>query len=248
MDALDNQLLTLGLAIPNDTHPSSPLGPESSAAVLSSHGPEPLPFDSHRDHVSVAQKLGLIDLESGAMVTGTSWYYLTNEAALLELALTNYAMSIAARYGFTPVTTPDVVKSDIASRCGFQPRDTSADPPVSQLYHIERSTSASGLILAGTAEIPLAGMFGNKIFPVGSLPSKVVGLGRAFRAEAGAHGVDTRGLYRVHQFTKLELFTVTEEGASEEMMQEMLRVQVAILDGLGFPFRRAHSLCTLQSL
>ncbi|TFY80311.1 hypothetical protein EWM64_g3706 [Hericium alpestre] len=190
-----------------------------------------------RDHVSVGRALDLIDLEAGALVTGSSWYYLRNEAALLEMALVNYALSIAISHGFTPVTTPDVVRSDIATRCGFQPRDQ-ADPPVAQMYHIAGTGgSQPELVLTGTAEIPLAGLFANKIIPAQSLPSKVVGLGRAFRAEAGARGADTRGLYRVHQFTKLELFAVCEPGQSEELMEGMKQLQIKIFEGLGFPFR-----------
>ncbi|KAJ7040388.1 hypothetical protein C8F04DRAFT_1178124 [Mycena alexandri] len=232
--SVEDHLLSLALAIPNDTHPSSPLGPESAAVTLHTHGPEPIPASPERDHVTIARKFGLLDLESAATVTGSSWYYLLNEAALLEMALTNYALSVAVRHGFTPVTTPDVVKSEIASRCGFNPRDNS-DPPVSQVYEIH--SKSSELILSATSEIPLAGMFANKIFPENTLPLKVVGVGRAFRAEAGARGRDTHGLYRVHQFTKVELFAVTRQGESEKMMEDMKVVQTAILDGLGLPFK-----------
>ena len=228
-------LLNLALAIPNDTHPESPLGPESAAVTLSIHGPECVPVNIDRDHVTICKKFGLLDLESGSTVTGSSWYYLLNEAALLEMALTNYAISIALKHGFTPVITPDVVRSDIANRCGFQPRDQTD----TQMYHVKSSeTSVSPeLVLCGTSEIPLAGMFANKVFPSTTLPLKVVGLGHSFRAEAGARGADTRGLYRVHQFTKVELFASTTRDGSEPMMKEMMRVQKTILDGLGLSFR-----------
>ena len=240
---LEDQLLTAALMIPNDSHPSSPLGPESAAVVLSTHGPLPLPASLSRDHLSVGQALKLVNFEAGATVTGSSWYYLLNEGALLEMALTNYALSIALKHGFSFVTTPDVVRSDIAQRCGFQPRDHKTDPPVSQMYHIANHAISSlhhhrpELVLSGTAEISLAGLFANKVIPDKSLPLKVVGLGKSYRAEAGARGVDTRGLYRVHQFTKLELFAVAEEERSEEVMEEMRKVQVKIYEGLGFPFR-----------
>lgn len=237
---VDDELFTLALAVPNDTHPLTPLGPESAAVILSTHGPEPIPASPLRDHVSVCRDLGLLDLEAGATVTGSSWYYLLHEAALLEMALTNYGLSIALQHGFTPVTTPDVVRSDVAHRCGFQPRDTNTDPPVSQMYHLSGDSSSHPhpeLVLSGTAEIPLAGMFANQILPLEDLPRKVVGLGRAFRAEAGARGAETRGLYRVHQFTKLELFAVSQAGQSEGLMDEMRRVQIEIFTGLGFPFR-----------
>ncbi|KAI0040802.1 seryl-tRNA synthetase, partial [Auriscalpium vulgare] len=242
LSGIEDKLLSLALAVPNDTHPLAPLGPESAALELSTHGPDPIPSSPSRDHVSIAHALDLLDLESGATTTGSSWYYLVNEAALLEMALTNYGLSVAIKHGFTPVTTPDVVRSDIAKRCGFHPRDHATDPPVAQMYHLSGSADPSSsshpeLVLAGTAEIPLAGMFANKVFEVKQLPRKVVGLGRAFRAEAGARGADTRGLYRVHQFTKLELFAVTEAHKSEELMEELREVQVEIFDGLGFPFR-----------
>lgn len=250
LERLEEQLYSLALALPNDTHPSSPIGPESAAVTISTHGPPQIPASSSRDHVSICQALGLLDLEAGATVTGSSWYYLVNEGALLEMALVNYALSIAIKNGFIPVTTPDVVRADIAGRCGFQPRDPHADPPVSQMYHIARHSHPAGseydgsgehhhpeLVLAGTAEIPLAGMFANKIFTSQEIPKKVVGLGRAFRAEAGARGADTRGLYRVHQFTKLELFVVCAEDQSESMMEEMRQLQTRIFEGLGLTFR-----------
>lgn len=243
LSELEDQLLAQALAIPNDTHPSSPLGPESAAVILSTHGPSPMPASPWRDHVSVGRALELIDFEAGATITGSSWYYLLNEGALLEIALTNYALSVAVKHGFSFVTTPDVVRLDIAQRCGFQPRDHNSDPPISQMYHVTNHAAPSlhhnqpEVVLSGTAEIPLAGLFANKILPPKSLPLKVVGLGKSFRAEAGARGTDTRGLYRVHQFTKLELFAVAEEEQSEDIMEEMRKVQVEIYEGLGFPFR-----------
>ncbi|KAH8099291.1 seryl-tRNA synthetase [Cristinia sonorae] len=235
LEEVEEELFRVALGVPNDTHPEVPIGPESAATVLSHYGPEPLPAFPHRDHVAVATALELVDFEAGAAVSGTSWYYLMNEGALLEMALTNYAMSIAIKHGFMPVTTPDVVRADIASRCGFQPRDEQLDSPVSQMYHINHYLPE--LVLAGTAEIPLAGMFANQILSEDKLPVKVVGLGRAFRAEAGARGTDTRGLYRVHQFTKLELFAVSSEAHSEAVMEDLKTIQLEIFNGLGLPFR-----------
>ena len=241
---IEDQLYDLASSVPNDTHPDVPIGPESAAVILSSHGPPPLTATPTRDHVAVGKALGLFDLEAGSQVTGSSWYYLTNEGAILEMALTNYALSIALKHGFSPVITPDVVKADIARRCGFQPRDHAA----SQSYHISTASPAPSpshsepptrahpdLVLTGTAEVPLAGLFANKV--ILSLPRKIVGYGRAFRAEAGARGADTRGLYRVHQFTKLELFVVSKEEESEALMEEMRKIQVEIFEGLGLSFR-----------
>ncbi len=243
---VEDRMFHLALAVPNDTHPDTPIGPESTAVTLSEYGPPPIPASPNRDHVSVGRTLKLLDLEAGATVTGSSWYYLSNEGALLEMALTNYALSIATKHGFTPVTTPDVVRADIAYRCGYQARDPQGETPASLMYLIANTTprdttagspSSPELVLAGTAEIPLAGMFANKIFLPQELPAKTVGLGRAFRAEAGARGTDTRGLYRVHQFTKLELFVVSTQDQSEAMMEELRSVQTEIYSGLGLTFR-----------
>lgn len=248
--SLEEELHALALAIPNDTHPAVPIGPESVAITLSTHGPELVPASPARDHVAICRALDLIDLEAGATVAGSSWYYLKNEGALLELALVNYALSTAMKHGFTPVTTPDVVRSDIARRCGFQPRDP-VDGSASQTYHLMHTADPGAaenhnhpeLVLAGTAEIPLAGMLANRILAASELPLKVVGLGHAFRAEAGARGADTRGLYRVHQFTKLELFALSEEEKSGEMMEEMRKLQTEIFEGLGLSFR-----CAVQTV
>ena len=232
---VEEKLLGLALHLPNDTHPEVPIGSESAAVVLSTHGPPPTSPTSDRDHVTIGRALGLFDFEAASVVTGSSWYYLLNEAALLENALTNYAISVALKHGFRFVMTPDVIRADVALRCGFQPRDYNSDHPASQAYQIAHSSPE--LVLSGTAEIPLAGMFANRIFVENTLPLKVVGLGRSFRAEAGSRGADTRGLYRVHQFSKVELFVVCEEDASAQFLEEIRRIQIAIFEGLNFPFR-----------
>ncbi|KAF8841956.1 seryl-tRNA synthetase [Paxillus ammoniavirescens] len=233
--AIEEALLGLALHLPNDTHPDVPIGPENAATILSTHGPPPIPPGTDRDHVTLGRALRLFDFEAGALVTGSSWYYLRGDAAFLENALTNYAISVALKHGFEFIMTPDVVRADIALRCGFQPRDHNSDNPVSQMYHI--AGSHPELVLSGTAEIPLGGMFANRIFVENTLPAKVVGLGRSFRAEAGARGADTRGLYRVHQFSKVELFVVCEEDASAHFLEEIRQVQTEIFEGLGIPFR-----------
>lgn len=241
MEDVESRLFMLALRVPNDTHPDVPVGPEPTAKILSQHGEAPIEADPQRDHVAVGTTLELLDLETASAVTGNSWYYLLNEGALLEMALTSYALSLAAKRGFKPVTTPDVVRSDIAYRCGFQPRD---QEDLSQMYHVSHehpssSTRHPELVLVGTAEIPLAGMFADKQFHEEDLPKRVAGLGRAFRAEAGARGVNTRGLYRVHQFTKLELFAVTTDEQSSAMMEEFKNLQTEIFEGLGLTFRCA---------
>ncbi|PVF97064.1 seryl-tRNA synthetase [Serendipita vermifera] len=236
-DATEGTLLELGLQIPNITHPNTPIGPEPLANVLSKHGPEPLQADIRRDHWTIAKQLDIIRFEEAATTTGSFWYFLRGGAALLEQALINYSLSTAIKHGYIPISTPDVVKADIASRCGFSPRDTVDvnGKKVNHLYHLEETSN--DLVLTGTAEIPLAGMFTHKTFLEKELPQRLVGVGHAFRSEAGSRGAMTRGLYRVHQFTKVEIFSLTEQNKSEAMMEEIRQLQIQIFEGLGFPFR-----------
>ncbi|KAF8124099.1 hypothetical protein EV363DRAFT_1178498, partial [Boletus edulis] len=130
--AVEEKLLGLALHLPNDTHPEAPIGPDDAAITLSTHGPPVTPPSPECDHVTIGCALGLFEFEAAAIVTGSSWYYLLKEAALLENALTNYVISIALKHGFQFfVMTPDVVREDVALRCGFQPRDYSSDHPAS---------------------------------------------------------------------------------------------------------------------
>jgi len=239
---LQTKLLELGLRIPNVTHKDVPIGPDTTAVTLSTHGPECMEPNRARDHWKICQELDLVNFDDAAVATGSFWYYLQGAAALLEQALVNYALSVAIKHGYAPVMTPDVVKADVANRCGFVPRerDESRGTFFHHLYHIEGS--APDLVLAGTAEIPLAGMFVKKTFLENQLPRRLVAVGHAFRSEAGARGADTRGLYRVHQFTKVELFAVTEEDQSDAMMEELRQIQIEIFEGLGFPFRYASNI------
>ncbi|KAL0240209.1 serine-tRNA ligase [Cryptococcus tetragattii IND107] len=238
LSTTESSLLDLALSLPNFSHPSTPIGPEENARTLETFGPTLIPSDPARDHVAFAQYFSLLDTSASAKTTGSSWPYLRGSLALLEQALISYTLSIATKHGFMPVIPPDVVKTDIAWRCGFQPRDQATNATASQTYHLEpTSNSAPSLCLAGTSEIPLAGMFADMIIPEEDLPQRVVGVGRAFRAEAGARGADTRGLYRVHQFTKVELFVVSSEEESESVMEEMRGVQKEIVQGLGLSVR-----------
>lgn len=231
----DTELYELASALPNFTHPDAPIGPEENAVEVDRFGPPPVEASELRDHVNIAAKFHWMDGEASAMATGASWPYLLGAFAQLEHAIVGYALSKAIAAGFTVVSPPDVIMSEIGARCGFQPRDGENGPR--QTYHIETGEDEPGLCLAGTAEIPLAAMFANKTLSAAGLPNKVVGVGRAFRAEAGARGADTRGLYRVHQFTKVELFGVTAENESEQVMEEMRALQKDIAQELGLSVR-----------
>lgn len=220
-------LLEQGLTIPNQTHPETPVGPESEARLVKIIG-EPRLNESLEDHVTIGTRLNLLDLEQAAIASGSSFYYLQGMGAFLELALVQYAMQKAAKRGFTSVLTPDIVRTSLAYGCGFQPKRGES----SQIYEISEDQC-----LAGTAEIPLAGKFAQRLLNEEELPQKLVGFGHAFRTEAGGRGITTKGLYRVHQFSKVELFTVTTPEQSEDMMKEMLALQEEIFTDLGLCFR-----------
>ncbi|GAA6014926.1 hypothetical protein JCM10207_002229 [Rhodosporidiobolus poonsookiae] len=237
--ALTKSIQDLALQLPNRSHPTVPVGSEENAIVVKTLGPALSsslpPTEPERDHLALSgpSSLAWTDFPSSSLTTGSSWPLLLNEAALLELALTNYAMSVALSHGFTPALTPDVVRSEVSERCGFRPRDGDAQ----QTYFLSDGEETSALCLAGTAEIPLVAMSAAKTFRAEDLPLKHVALGRAFRAEAGARGADSRGLYRVHQFSKVEMVVVCAEEESNVLLEELRVVQEEILSGLGLSMR-----------
>lgn len=230
LDALESESDSLIRVIPNRTHPAAPIGSDDNANTECGLGKTPIPaFDfAVRDHVQIAESLGLIDFESGANVAGAGFYFLKNEAVLLDLALQHYALSLLTKSGFTPMTTPDLAKTEILQGTGFSPRGNET-----QIYSIENSD----LNLVATAEITLGGILANKTVDAETLPLKLCGLSHCFRTEAGAAGKASRGLYRVHQFTKVEMFAFTLPEQSDAIHNEMLEMEKQIFDGLGIPYR-----------
>ncbi len=219
------------LTIPNMTHPDAPVGKEATDNKVIRRWGEPHKFDfAPKDHVALMEALDLVDFEAGASVAGQKFYYLKNEAALLELALVQYAMQTLVKEGYTPVITPDVARVEVLEGIGFLPRDP--DPEKRQIY----SLADTDLCLIATAEITLGGMHRDRIFDELDLPKKYVGLSHCFRTEAGAPGRDTRGLYRVHQFTKVEMFVFCTSDQSEDIHLELLRIEESIFQGLGLPY------------
>jgi seryl-tRNA synthetase len=219
------------LAIPNMTHPDAPVSSDPAGNKVIKTWGEPRKFDfPAKDHVALAEALDLVDFEAGASVTGQKFYFLKNEAALLELALTQYAMQTLVRHGYTPVITPDLARVEVLEGIGFIPRDP--NPETRQVYTV----ADSDLCLIATAEITLGGMHRDKVLDEKALPQKYVGLSHCFRTEAGAPGRDTRGLYRVHQFTKVEMFAFCLPEQSEAIHQELLAIEESIFQGLGLPY------------
>jgi seryl-tRNA synthetase len=219
------------LTIPNMTHPDAPVGTTAEDnKVIRQWGTPPKFAFPPRDHVALAEALHLVDFEAGASVAGQKFYYLKNEAVLLELALVQFAMRTLIREGYTPIITPDVARVDVLEGIGFIPRDP--DPEKRQIY----SLSDTDLCLIATAEITLGGMHRDQIFDELDLPKKYVGLSHCFRTEAGAPGRDTRGLYRVHQFTKVEMFVFCTPDQSEQHHLELLEIEEKIFQALGLPY------------
>ena len=245
----------LALGLPNLTSTVTPTGTEPViVGYINSHPdeqPEKTTNKSSMSHVDIGRELDLLDFTSASTTTGWGFYYLRNAAALLEQALIQYALSVAMRRGWTPVTPPSVVYSHIAAACGFQPRDANDEQQIWSIQPSARDANKPPRSLAATAEIPLAAIHANQTLNANSLPMKYVGPSRCYRAEAGARGVDTKGLYRVHEFTKVEMFGWTfpdevsadaggkagSSSHSETLFNELLDIQSEILTGLGLHCR-----------
>ena len=223
------------LKIPNMTHPDSPIGKDDSENVEIRRSGEIPEFSfAPKDHVELGEALGIIDFEAGAKTTGSKFYFLRGDAVLLELGLIRYALDIISGYGYEPTITPDLARDEALVGTGFIPRG-----PETQIYSIEDDD----LSLIATAEIPLAGQLTDEIVDEGRLPLRYAGLSHCFRTEAGSHGRASRGLYRVHQFTKVEMFAFTAPEDSEAVHGEMVEIEERIFQGLGLPYR-VVDICT----
>jgi seryl-tRNA synthetase len=226
---LKGDLLANLVLIPNMTHPDAPIGGEDANKVVAQFG-APRVFDfTAKDHVELCEKLDLADFEAGTKVAGQKFYFLKNEGALLEIALVQYAMQHAVKAGYTPVITPDLARVEVLEGIGFMPRDS---VETRQVYTV----ADTDLCLIATAEITLGGMHRDRVFDETELPKRYVGLSHCFRTEAGAAGRDTRGLYRVHQFTKVEMFAFCTPEQSEAIHLEIKALEEQIFNGLGLAF------------
>ena len=223
------------LKIPNMTHPEAPIGKDDSDNVeIRRWGEIPdFAFDV-KDHVELGESSGIIDFDAGAKVAGSKFYFLRGDAVLLELGLVRYAMDVLMERGYQPTITPDLARDEMLVGTGFVPRG-----PETQIYSVENSD----LSLIATAEIPLAGSLTDEIVQDEELPIRLAGLSHCFRTEAGSHGRASRGLYRVHQFTKVEMFAFTTPEQSEGLHAEMLDIEERIFQGLGLPYR-VVDICT----
>ena len=215
--------------LPNLLRDDVPSGSTEDANVEIRRYGEIPSFDFEpRDHLALGELHGLFDFDGGAKVAGQKFYFLLEEAALLEHALVRYAIDHARAAGFILYQTPDLARREVCAGTGYTPRG-----PERQIYTIEDED----LALIGTAEITLGGLHRDEILEADSLPRLYCGLSHCFRTEAGAAGRATKGLYRVHQFTKVELFAFTLAENSDAMHERLLALEEEIFRGLEIPFR-----------
>ena len=229
LNAVENDLLTEARKIPNMAHPDAPVGKEEKDNLeLKRVGNIPKFNFEPADHVKLGIDLDIVDFDSATKVSGTKFYYLKNEGVFLELGLVRYALDLLQKKGFTPYITPDIAREEILEGIGFNPRGAE-----SNVYTLE----GEGACLVGTAEITLGGYHANTIFPKDKLPLRMAGLSHCFRREAGAAGQFSKGLYRVHQFTKVEMFIFCLPEESDRFHEELRHIEEEIFESLNIPFR-----------
>jgi seryl-tRNA synthetase len=229
LDIAEKELDDEARKIPNMAHPDAPIGKEDKDNLEVKKVGEPTKFNYEAaDHVKLGQELDIIDFDSATKVSGTKFYYLKNEGVFLELGLVRYALDILQKKGFTPFITPDVARTEILEGIGFNPRGEE-----SNVYALEEEDAC----LVGTAEITLGGYYSDMILTKDKLPIRMAGLSHCFRREAGAAGQFSKGLYRVHQFTKLEMFVYCLPEESEKFHDELRLIEEEIFSGLNIPFR-----------
>ncbi len=215
--------------IPNYAHPDAPIGKEDKdSTTVRVVGKAPTFSFKPKDHVQLGESLDLIDFDTATRVSGPKFYYLKNQAVILQMAMERYALDIVMKRGFTPFITPDIAKEEILSGIGFNPRGEE-----SNIYTLEGTDTC----LVGTAEITLGGYYANQILDKKKLPIKMSGLSHCFRREAGGAGQYSKGLYRVHQFSKLEMFIYCLPEESEHYHTMLLEIEEEIFRGLGLSYR-----------
>ncbi|MGA5262545.1 serine--tRNA ligase [Streptomyces griseoincarnatus] len=229
-DAADTETQELLLKLSNLVHPDVPVGGEEDFVTLETHGTV-RDFSAEgfepKDHLELGQLLGAIDVERGAKVSGSRFYFLTGVGALLELALVNAAMAQATAAGFTPMLTPALVRPQSMAGTGF------LGQAAQDVYHLDKDD----LYLVGTSEVALAAYHMDEILEADKLPLRYAGFSPCFRREAGSHGKDTRGIFRVHQFDKVEMFSYVAPEESQEEHRRLLEWEKQWLTSLELPFR-----------
>ena len=227
---IEAQANSLAMVISNILDPDAPIGGEEDFVVIE-HVGTPRDFAAAgfepKDHVELGKLLGAIDTERGAKVSGSRSYYLTGVGALLEFALVNYAISSATKAGFTPVIPPVLVKPAAMEGTGF------LGQAAENVYHLEKDD----YYLVGTSEVPLAAFHMDEILDGAKLPMRYAGYSTCFRREAGSYGKDTRGIIRVHQFDKVEMFSFCKPEEAKEEHKRLLQWEKDFLNSMEIPYR-----------
>jgi seryl-tRNA synthetase len=228
LETVDAELSLLATALPNLPDPEAPEGmTEEDAVVVREVGARP-EFDFPvRDHLEIGTALGLIDMEAGARLSGSRFAYLKGDLVMLELALVRFALELVREQGHEPVVPPVLVREEALEGTGFLPGDRD------QIYEIPKDE----LFLTGTSEVALAGLHAGEILEAEALPLRYSGFSTCFRREAGAAGRDTRGIFRVHQFDKVEMFSFVEPSESAAEHERLLAIEEQILGELEIPYR-----------
>ncbi|HVY95732.1 MAG TPA: serine--tRNA ligase [Solirubrobacterales bacterium] len=228
LEAVDRELAELALTLPNLPDPDAPDGmTEEDAVVVKEAGAHP-EFDFEpRDHLEIGTELGLIDMERAARLSGSRFAYVKGDLVLLELALVRFALDLVGEEGHEPVVPPVLVREEALEGTGFLPGDRD------QIYEVPKDD----LFLVGTSEVALAGLHADEILSAEALPIRYAGFSSCFRREAGAAGRDTRGIFRVHQFDKVEMFSFVEPARSAEEHERLLAIEERILTELEIPYR-----------
>jgi seryl-tRNA synthetase len=228
LERVEAEIDRIVVSLPNLPDPEAPEGmTEEDAVVLRTVG-QPPEFDFEpRDHLEIGTDLGLIDMEAGARLSGSRFAYLKGDLVMLELALVRFAIELVRAEGHEPVVPPVLVREEALQGTGFLPGDRD------QIYEIPKDE----LFLTGTSEVALAGLHADQILEAGALPLRYCGFSTCFRREAGAAGRDTRGIFRVHQFDKVEMFSFVEPGESAAEHERLLAIEERILGELEIPYR-----------
>jgi seryl-tRNA synthetase len=228
---IHDELMAQALLVPNEAHPDAPRGDELASRTVREHGTVP-DATNLRSHIDIGQAQGWFDFEAGAAVSGSKFVYLRRDAALLELALVQWTLNELTKRGFEPILPPDVVLTQAVASCGFQPRGEA-----SQVYSLDARVATTDMCLVGTSEIPLTAEHAGRIIEPAQLPIRSAGFGHCFRAEAGSLGAHSRGMYRLHQFSKVEMVTIVDPLHSDRMLDELVAIQESIVQQLELPYR-----------
>jgi len=228
LEAVEEDRTALAATIPNPPDPEAPDGDSDEDAVVLREVGEPPKFDFEvRDHLDIGRALGLIETEKAAAASGSRFAYLLGDLVLVELALIRFAVALLGEEGFTPVAPPVLVREGPLFGTGFFPGERE------MIYEVPKDE----LFLVGTSEVALAALHADEIIARAALPLRYAGISTCFRREAGAAGKDTRGIFRVHQFDKVEMFSFVEPAAAKDEHERLLATEERILTALEIPYR-----------